>query len=123
MDTLVRICVESLNIKKPYSIKILGKGKGEYKTCAGLYISRLRKDKIVGHSITIHLDSVIRVGFDINSVIAHEFIHACQAEHNLWTEKYHDKLFTKLSKELETILAHGGYKLKTPIYDKRTDID
>lgn len=123
MDTLIRICVESLGIKKPYSIKILGKGKGDYKSCAGLYLSRMRKDKIIGHNITIHLDSVIRAEYDINSVIAHEFIHACQAEYGLWTEKYHDGLFKKLAKKLEFVLSQGGYKLKTPIYDKKTDTE
>lgn len=123
MDTLFKLCAASLNIKKPYSVRFLSKGRGEYKTCAGLYISRFRYGKIVSHDITIHLDAVSNAEYDIASVIAHEFIHACQEENNLWTEKYHDGLFVNLAKKLEFVLAHAGYKLKTPIYDKLTDTD
>lgn len=120
----VAICCEALKIKKPVQIKFKTKGTGEFKSCAGLYITRYRKNSILRHDITINLDSVIHAEYNLNGVIAHELIHACQEEHNLWKEngKHHNKKFQDIAKVLETCLAEYGFETG-PIYSPLTDTE
>jgi hypothetical protein len=98
------------------------KGTGEQKLDAGFYITRYRKNKIIGHSITINLDRIIHAGFNLNGVIAHELVHACQEEYGLWTEKYHDEKFILICEKLEQVLAEFEFDTGK-LYSPHTDTD
>ena len=118
---LIKACEGGLQIRKPIHIKIKTKTRGELGKLAGYCDSVFRKDKIVGHRITINLDTVLSSGYNINDVIAHELIHATMLENGLFNPEYHhDHNFQSLAIHLTHYLNNMGFDIGV-LYDP--DID
>ena len=78
---LIDYCVEWLALEKPYTIKLNSKGK---KSASAEYrASYNRGGELVSHQITIYLGNQDTDSRDIETLIAHELIHAFQEEHNI----------------------------------------
>ena len=78
---LIDYCVEWLGLEKPYTIKLNSKGK---KSASAEYrASYNRGGELVSHQITIYLGNQPEDTRDIETLIAHELIHAFQEEHNI----------------------------------------
>ena len=78
---LIDLTVEYLGLEKPYTIKLNSKGK---KSASAEYrASYNRGGELVSHQITIYLGNQPQDTRDIETLIAHELIHAFQEEHNI----------------------------------------
>jgi Zn-dependent peptidase ImmA (M78 family) len=78
---LIDLTVEYLGLEKPYTIKLNSKGK---KSASAEYrASYNRGGELVSHQITIYLGNQDTDSRDIETLIAHELIHAFQEEHNI----------------------------------------
>lgn len=78
---LIDLTVEYLGLEKPYTIKLNSKGK---KSASAEYrASYNRGGELVSHQITIYLGNQPEDTRDIETLIAHELIHAFQEEHNI----------------------------------------
>jgi hypothetical protein len=120
---LIKACEAGLSINKPVKIIIKTKVKGEVSKLAGYCDSYIRKNKIVGHKVVIHLDTVATSGYSIHDVIAHELIHAATLEHGLFNENYHhDNTFQSLAIHLTEYLNNMGFQIGT-LYDPAIDTD
>lgn len=106
-----------LGIKKPWDIRI--KSKPDPSGYAAAYCEQhFRKGEIVKHIITIYIPNMESSHYILDSVIAHEFIHAWQAENNILNpKKYHNDQFVDMAKKLKRKLGIPG------IYSKETDTD
>jgi hypothetical protein len=116
MNKVIKICVEFLNIKRPYQVVLQTSLKNSdwfaYHTA-----SIDDNGKILKHIIKITMQDIDK--YDLNTIIAHEFIHAWQLENGI-TGKMHGKRFQNMAEELQDELESYGYILD-PIY--REDID
>lgn len=93
-NNIVLACVDILGISRPYSVKIISKTK---KDTEAEYIARYsEKHKRLTHDIRVYLGENTR---PLESLIAHEFIHAWQEEKGL--TEIHGKYFRKIARELE----------------------
>lgn len=119
--TLILLCKEVLQIKKPVEIKLLSKGRGKSKELAGYCQPRFRKGKVIGYLIVLNLDMILLSEYKLNDVIAHELIHAAQFEHEIFDNEYHhDKKFQGLARVIKKHLNKAGFEI-TEIYNKKTD--
>lgn len=120
---LVKACQEILKIKMPVVLKIKTHATGKMKTVAGYCDNYYRKDKLVGHKVVIHLDTVYTSGYCIYDVIAHELIHASMIENDLFNPDYHhDEVFQNMAGLLKTYLNNCGFKIES-LYDSKIDTD
>lgn len=120
---LVKACENILHISKPTNLILKTRNKGKSKVLAGYCDSYIRKNKVVGHKIVIHVDTVINSGYNINDVIAHEFVHAAMIEHGLFDQDYHhDKTFQKMCAILKKYLVNLGFDIGE-LYNSKVDID
>lgn len=114
---LIDLTVEYLGLEKPYTIKLNSKGK---KSASAEYrASYNRGGELVSHQITIYLGNQDTDSRDIETLIAHELIHAYQEEHNI-TEIHGDDFIDVaglLSMYLETAGIYVGN-----IYIAGTDV-
>jgi SprT-like family len=105
---------EYLGLQKPFDIRIKSKA---HKWAAGFCEQHTRKGKIIRHVITIYLPSIIASNYTLESVIAHELIHAWQAENGELIEgKYHGRVF-------QDIAADIGRQFKIPNIFGKYDTD
>jgi len=75
---LIDLTVEYLGLEKPYTIKLNSKGK---KSASAEYrASYNRGGELVSHQITIYLGNQDTDTRDIETLIAHELVHAFQEE-------------------------------------------
>ncbi len=96
---LIADVAEYLGVEKPYEIRISSK---PHDWAAGFCEQRMRKGKIIKHVITLYLPSIIASGFSLESVIAHELIHAWQAEEGILLEgQYHGEDFAYAAADVE----------------------
>ena len=101
---LIDYCVEWLALEKPYTIKLNSKGK---KSASAEYrASYNRGGELVSHQITIYLGNQDTDSRDIETLIAHELIHAYQEEHG-WTEIHGDD-FADIAEMLAFTLEAAG---------------
>jgi hypothetical protein len=120
---LIKACQESLNIQKPITIKIRTKAKKDTRGLAGYCDSYFRKDKIVGHKVVINLDTLFESQYSIYDTIAHELIHACMLEKNLFdVNHHHDITFQSLAIHLTEYLNNMGFQMGT-LYNPAIDTD
>lgn len=120
---LIKACEAGLSIKKPIKIIIKTQVKGEIGNLAGYCDSYFRKNKIVGHKVVIHLDTVVSSGYNILDVIAHELIHATMLENGLFDPEYHhDHTFQELANHLTHYLNGMGFNMGV-LYDPKVDTE
>jgi hypothetical protein len=120
---LIKACQEALHIQKPITLKIRTKSKTKTRELAGYCDSYFRKDKIVGHKVVINLDTVFESEYSIYDTIAHELIHACMLEKNLFDPNHHhDITFQELAHHLTEYLTNIGFDIAC-LYDPVTDTE
>jgi predicted SprT family Zn-dependent metalloprotease len=120
---LIKACQAGLHISKPITIKIKTKAKKDTRGLAGYCDSYFRKDRIVGHKVVINLDTLFESEYSIYDTIAHELIHACMLEKNLFDPNHHhDTTFQELAAHLKQYLNNMGFEI-TCLYDPVTDTD
>jgi hypothetical protein len=116
-QNLVNDCVEYLDLKWPWEIKIKhSKGKGnlaEY-TC-WYYKSGKRK-----HIITVWFEAVNQDTRNLESIIAHEFIHAWQEERGYI--EIHGPEFQRMATKLESFLFMRNFHEVDRIYIREVDL-
>jgi hypothetical protein len=101
---LIDCCVEYLGLEKPYTIKLNSKGK---KSASAEYrASYNRGGELVSHQITIYLGNQDTDTRDIETLIAHELIHAYQEENNI--EEIHGDDFQSIAEMLTMYLQTAG---------------
>ena len=114
---LIDLTVEYLGLEKPYTIKLNSKGK---KSASAEYIAKYnRGGELVSHQITIYLGNQPHDSRDIETLIAHELIHAYQEEHNI-TEIHGDD-FADIARLLEYYLQAAGINI-SGIYIAGVDV-
>ena len=87
--------IDYLGLKKPVTIRVLPKSN---KWADADYEAEYsEKGKLLEHIITVYTKGLQR---DFNTLIAHELIHAWQAENN--KDEIHGPYFVKLAKKMET---------------------
>lgn len=108
-----------LELRKPYEIRIKSKS---HSWAAGFCEQHTRKGRIVKHVITIYIPQCQASEYDFYSIIAHEFIHAWQAENDLLDE-YHGAAFQNMATEITNYfwMEHSINLIK--VYSPETDID
>jgi len=120
---LIKACQESLHITKPITLKIRTQSKKQTRELAGYCDSYFRRDKIVGHKVVINLDNVFESEYNIYDTIAHELIHACMLEKNIFdVNHHHDETFQELAHYLTEYLNNIGFQI-TCLYDPVTDTE
>jgi hypothetical protein len=120
---LIKACQEALHIEKPITLKIRTQSKKKTRELAGYCDSYFRKDKIVGHKVVINLDTVFESEYSIYDTIAHELIHACMLEKNLFDPNHHhDITFQELAHHLTEYLTNIGFDIAC-LYDPVTDTE
>lgn len=116
MNTIIAACVKYLNIQHPYRITLQSKLKNPdwfaYHNCV---IDT--KGKILRHDIRITMEDINL--YDLNTIVAHEFVHAWQTENKI-KGRTHGKQFQKMALRLQVSLLAKGFNIKD-IY--RPDID
>jgi len=101
---LIDLTVEYLGLEKPYTIKLNSKGK---KSASAEYrASYNRGGELVSHQITIYLGNQAQDSRDIETLIAHELIHAYQEENNI--EEIHGDDFQSIAEMLTMYLQTAG---------------
>jgi hypothetical protein len=114
---LIDFTVEYLGLEKPYTIKLNSKGK---KSASAEYrASYNRGGELVSHQITIYLGNQDTDTRDIETLIAHELIHAYQEEHNI--DEIHGDDFASIAGLLGNYLRACGLDIGQ-IYIEGTDI-
>lgn len=107
MKNLIHLCVQFLGITKPYSIKLVSRKR---KDATAVYVTWFNRkySKIVNHDIKVYLGNEdLR---DVETLIAHEFIHAWQAEYAP-NSKSHGRKFQQKAQELYDFLESHYYYL------------
>ena len=114
---LIDLTVEYLGLEKPYIIKLNSKGK---KSASAEYrASYNRGGDLVSHQITIYLGNQPQDTRDIETLVAHELIHAFQEEHNII--EIHGDDFIDVAGLLSTYLETAGIYVGN-IYIEGTDV-
>ena len=98
MQNLIRQTIGFLEIQKPYKIVLKPTLKGN----AAEYYQMVRKGKLVSHLIRVSISNLETDRRDLPTLVAHEFIHAWQAENNI--SEIHGREFRKQAKALGNIL-------------------
>ena len=114
---LIGLTVEYLGLEKPYTIKLNSKGK---KSASAEYMARYnRRGELVSHQITIYLGNQPHDSRDIETLIAHELIHAYQEEYNI--TEIHGEDFAEIARLLEYYLQSAGINI-SGIYIAGVDV-
>ena len=120
---LIKACESGLHISKPIHLQIKTQVKGDIKNLAGYCDSYIRRGKISGHKIVIHLDTVLSSEYSIYDVIAHELIHASMLENGHFDADYHhDNTFQELANHLTHYLTNLGFNIGC-LYDPLIDTE
>lgn len=99
MYNLIRQTIGFLGIQKPYKIVLKPTLKGN----AAEYYEMRRKGRLVSHLIRISIDNLQTDRRCLDTLIAHEFIHAWQAENDI--VEIHGKQFRKMARGLGNVLG------------------
>jgi hypothetical protein len=114
---LIDLTVEYLGLEKPYIIKLNSKGK---KSASAEYIAKYNRGGIlVSHQITIYLGNQLEDTRDIETLIAHELIHALQEEEGII--EIHGEYFIDIAGLLVMYLETAGIYIGQ-IYIEGTDV-
>jgi len=108
MFELITVCKTYLKLKYPVRIEFKNK---IWKNCLGVHWTECSGDKIKCHIIKLSLNQLTYDIRGVNEVLAHEFVHAWQAEYRPIRKKYHTPSFAKKAKELQEFLNHMGIEV------------
>lgn len=117
LHTLIRDCVQYLDITSAYSIRL---ESGSDLDCVGYCETVCANGFIIRHDIVIFLEGLEYDQRNIETLVAHEFIHAWQFENNIHSGKHHCKKFVKMANRLEAHLKLLGYPIENT-YIKAVD--
>lgn len=122
LDTFCTEVYKYLGLDKPYDIKLKSR---EHEWAAGFCEQRWRGDRIVRHVITIYLPNIESSEFDLYAVIAHEFIHAWQAEHNMLDDpkQWHGAVFQQMAADITFHFSEFWDIKLLEVYSPASDID
>lgn len=113
-DLIVEVA-RYLGLNKPYDIRIKSK---RHDWAAGFCEQHTRKGKIVKHIVTVYIPTAMDSEYTLESVIAHELIHAWQAEQGYLTEgNYHGVEFQEMSEDITDTFGIAN------IFCEATDVD
>ena len=114
---LIDLSVEYLGLEKPYIIKLNSKGK---RSASAEYIAKYnRGGQLVSHQVTIYLGNQPQDTRDIETLIAHELIHAFQEEKGIL--EIHGQDFADVAGLLSMYLETAGIYVGN-IYIEGTDV-
>jgi hypothetical protein len=118
MLNFINACKEILKIQNPVEIVLRDR---IYKGYLGVHWIEVKDSgKIKCHIIKISLKGLEKDYRDFQTILAHEFIHAWQAEYKPFKKIAHNPTFRRMSKFLENELADRGYVV-SGIYLPKTD--
>lgn len=107
MLDFINACKEILKIQNPVEIILRDK---IYKGYLGVHWTEVKDSgKIKCHVIKISLKKLENDIRGMQTILAHEFIHAWQAEYKPIKKKAHTPTFKRMSEFLETELAKKGF--------------
>jgi hypothetical protein len=107
MYNLIETCKVVLSIKNPVKIELKDR---IFQGNMGVHWVEMRAGVIKTHIIKVALPLLVYSGRSLEEVIAHEFIHAWQAENNrLYDKVCHGEDFQEKAAELTKILGDNGY--------------
>lgn len=113
MIKLIQACTELLEIKSPVRIEFRDR---IYKNSAGVHWAMVTdKNKVKYHVIKASLPQIADSMRNLETIIAHEFVHAWQAEYKPIKKKMHTITFARKAQYLQHSLKKLGFKLN-PIY-------
>lgn len=118
MDKLIHACIAYLEIKRPIDIRFVTRLK--YKGWHAYHTTLNKGDKILKHVIKVSLAATFDSRRDVDTVIAHEFVHAWQAEYAP-KSAMHGKVFAEKAFELRARLITDGFDIGEDIYDAEID--
>lgn len=118
MDKLIHACIAYLEIKRPVDIRFVTRLK--YKDWHACHTTLNKGDKILKHVIKVSLAATFGSRRDADTVIAHEFVHAWQAEYAP-KSAMHGKVFADKAFELRAKLIEDGFDIAEDIYDAEVD--
>lgn len=121
MDKLYQYCVFFLGINAPIRFEYREK---IWKGAAGVHWAMVYGNGKIKYHV-IKISSSLANSSDtcryFDSVLAHEFVHAWQAEYKPWKKKSHNKYFQDMAMKLEKFLNSEGFDIKgiyIPEHDK-----
>ena len=112
-------CRKFLELKKVFEIRIKSKS---HSWAAGFCEQHTRKGVIIKHVITLYIPQIEKSEFDLYAVIAHEFIHAWQAE-TLKDYQYHGLEFQAKAREITDYFRVDWHIKLIDVFSPATDID
>jgi hypothetical protein len=115
---IIDACKSYLKIKHP--VTIIFKDR-IWKNSLGVHWAEVKDNAIKCHIIKLSLKQLPDDTRNINTVLAHEFVHAWQAEYRPIRKKVHNPSFIKKAKDLQGFLGYMGYPV-TDLYLPDTDI-
>lgn len=118
MENLIAACIAFLNIKCPVDIRLKSNLAKKYSNCRALYYSWTKHDKPIKHIIQVQLSDDSR---NLDTIIAHEFVHAWQAEYRP-KSKVHGKSFQDMALNLRGFLCAEGFDISDDIYCPESDV-
>ena len=116
MYKLFETCKVFLGIQKPIHFELRAR---IYKNSAGVHWANKKGDTILKHVIKISYNQITDER-NFETVLAHEFVHAWQAEYKPFKKIAHNKTFANKAMELETFLLGEGFDVKDIF---RADLD
>jgi hypothetical protein len=110
MYNLIAKTIGFLEIQKPYKIVLKPTLKGN----AAEYYAMMRKGRLVSHLIRVSINNLKGDVRDLDTLLAHEFIHAWQQENSI--NEIHGPEFRRMARKL------GKHLNLDDIYIKGTDV-
>lgn len=114
---LIDLTVKFISLEKPYTIKLNSKGKRS--ASAEYRASYNRGGELVSHQITIYLGNQPQDTRDIETLVAHELIHAWQEEKGI--TEIHGQDFIDVAELVSRHLEYAGIAVSS-IYIAGVDV-
>lgn len=118
MEHMIALLTEFLDLKKPIDIRLKTKLPHEFKNTRAIHYSWVQGSKVLRHVIQIRLTED---GRNLETIIAHEMIHAWQAEHKP-KSKEHGKCFQDTALHVLGYLKAEGFNIQDDIYCHGLDV-
>lgn len=118
MDKLILACIEILELKRPVDIRFVSRIRN--KNWCAYHYAEIKNEKVIKHVIKYSLETSRDTDRDMQTIIAHEMVHAWQAEYYPHSAthgvRFRDKAF-----DLRDNLLNEGFDIHDDIYCAETD--